>query len=526
MNDTLRTPLQHPSPDENPMGKGLNDRRLRAAIEISSDSYVALQAVLDANQQAIDFIYTDVNAAAERQSGVSRAQLIGKRITEVRPTSSTRNNFDTIVAVYNSGQSRSEDVYYKDIAQPGWYRRQILRVEDGIVIFISSIHDRIELEKAIHASEERYRIIVESISDYVFSCHIEPDGTIVRDWTSGSYEEITGYTPEEKDRAGLLSLFIPEEHERVEKHLAEVLSGKVNTYDYRIRTKQGKLRWLRLRREPVWDETHSRVTRYYGIAQDITADKEIEIALLEQEKLRIALEKERELNTMRTNLMRTISHEFRTPLTMIGLSLDILERYSNSQIPREKQIERMNMIRAQLAQINQMVEDISLVLRGVGYFLRFNPESIDLVALSSHLIEELQLTVGARHRLYLDVKSEIGHVILDRALTNRIITNLVSNAIKYSPPDSTIRLEIDRQDHDIVIRVSDNGIGIPQPDIEHVFQPFHRGSNVGDIVGTGLGLNIVKDCVELHGGVVTVESNQGVGTTFIVKFPQRDPVGA
>jgi signal transduction histidine kinase len=102
-----------------------------------------------------------------------------------------------------------------------------------------------------------------------------------------------------------------------------------------------------------------------------------------------------------------------------------------------------------------------------------------------------------------------------------VIDNLVSNALKYSPADKSIWIDLSRDDARMVLRVQDEGIGIPDEDLKHLFEPFHRASNVGTISGTGLGLSITKHAVDLHGGTIVPESQPGVGTTFTVTLPVR-----
>lgn len=113
-------------------------------------------------------------------------------------------------------------------------------------------------------------------------------------------------------------------------------------------------------------------------------------------------------------------------------------------------------------------------------------------------------------------------VQIDKKLMRQAISNLVSNAIKYSGDKQPVTVSIARANGNITIRVRDHGIGIPEADLKHLFQAFHRASNVGAIAGTGLGLVIAKEAVELHGGTISVESQVGAGTTFILNIPVEE----
>ena len=110
-------------------------------------------------------------------------------------------------------------------------------------------------------------------------------------------------------------------------------------------------------------------------------------------------------------------------------------------------------------------------------------------------------------------------VSLDKKLMRQIINNLLSNAVKYSPDSTPITLDLSKTDATLILQVSDRGIGIPEADLKHLFEPFHRAANVGTIAGTGLGLAITQESVEMHGGLLFVESQLGLGTTFTVQIP-------
>lgn len=136
------------------------------------------------------------------------------------------------------------------------------------------------------------------------------------------------------------------------------------------------------------------------------------------------------------------------------------------------------------------------------------------------LFQNIQLGAGNNHQIDLSIPEEEIIANVDRKLLESIINNLLINAIKYSPQNSKILFEITKQEHEIVIQVQDQGIGIPPQDQPQLFNSFHRASNVGNIPGTGLGLAIVKQSVELHKGTITFQSEVDKGTTFVITLPQ------
>jgi len=154
--------------------------------------------------------------------------------------------------------------------------------------------------------------------------------------------------------------------------------------------------------------------------------------------------------------------------------------------------------------------------------LAFEPSPLHLEGFCINLIDNLQFMAGDRYKLILRYKSDDDRpVCVDSYLLRHILSNLLTNAIKYSPTGGTIYLDVKSQAEQLVFKISDPGIGIPNSDLENLFQSFHRSSNVGDIPGTGLGLSIVKQCVDLHHGAIAVQSNLNQGSTFIVTLPLK-----
>ena len=140
-------------------------------------------------------------------------------------------------------------------------------------------------------------------------------------------------------------------------------------------------------------------------------------------------------------------------------------------------------------------------------------------SLCRSVIDEFQSRPDLTQRLIYSCDEQLHEVMLDKKLMRQTINNLVSNAIKYSAPDSSITISLEFENDTLILKVADQGIGIPEADLKHLFEPFHRAGNVGMISGTGLGMVITKELVDLHNGTITVESQIGIGTIFIVSIP-------
>jgi len=265
--------------------------------------------------------------------------------------------------------------------------------------------------------------------------------------------------------------------------------------------------------------------------------KEFEIELLQQITIQLGvalahaelLEREKELNELKSRFISMASHEFRTPLTWIASSAGILEDYGD-RLQSEKKQKHFSRIQSSVQYMTQLLNDVLTISRSEVYQLECNPTSFELVEFCSDLVEELQtsthqhqISLSAYYADFSQDEIKVIPVFLDDKLLRQILTNLLTNAIKYSPEAQSINFEIIRQEQEVIFNIQDYGIGIPLADQSRIFQSFHRANNVDTIAGTGLGLAIVKNCVEVQGGEVTFDSRLGEGTIFQVKLPRILP---
>jgi signal transduction histidine kinase len=247
---------------------------------------------------------------------------------------------------------------------------------------------------------------------------------------------------------------------------------------------------------------------------DISDRKRAEAEILKN------LEKERGLNELKTRFITTVSHEYRTPLATILSSLELLEYYGHCSTEQEKK-EYFQQIRSSIQRMTDLLNDVLTIEKSEAGKFTFTPEPLDLKKFCQDLVTELQGNIKTEHSILLDIKGQSSQAQMDKKLMRHIFSNLISNAVKYSPKGGTIRFEIFYQDPIATFCVQDQGIGIPPEAIQSLFQSFFRANNVGNISGTGLGLSIVKRLVEIHGGSISVESELGSGTSFVVSLPIR-----
>ncbi len=231
-----------------------------------------------------------------------------------------------------------------------------------------------------------------------------------------------------------------------------------------------------------------------------------------------------ELNALKSTFVSMTSHEFRTPLTTILTSQDLLRHYSDQLSPQERD-ETLDAIELAVRRMVTMLDQVLTIGRADANSLEFKPRPLDLAALCQRLREETLAGLTAPgsdpgDRLTLTLELDGDTVVADEKLLRHILGNLLSNAIKYTPSAATALFRVMREANGVVFEVQDQGIGIPNEDLPGLFGNFHRAGNVGDIPGTGLGLTIVKRALESHGGTITVQSEVGIGTRFTVRIPQ------
>jgi signal transduction histidine kinase len=242
-----------------------------------------------------------------------------------------------------------------------------------------------------------------------------------------------------------------------------------------------------------------------------------------EEELRHALAKEKELSDLKSRIISVVSHEYRTPLATILSSTELLEHYSHNWQEEKKQ-RHFQRIESSVHHLTRLVNDVLMFSKAEAGKLEFNPVPLDVVEFCRDLIEELQLTAQKQHRINFRCLGIQQDAYLDEKLLRQILSNLLSNALKYSPKGGLIQVDLIFEENTLTFRIQDEGIGIPTKDQAQLFDTFYRSSNVGTISGTGLGLAIVKRCVNIHQGQIVVESEEEVGTTFTVILPLKSEI--
>jgi PAS domain S-box-containing protein len=257
---------------------------------------------------------------------------------------------------------------------------------------------------------------------------------------------------------------------------------------------------------------------------DITERQQLEEQRLINRALEVELEKERELIDLKQRFTTMVTHEFRTPLAIIQSTVNIVQNYFD-RLPQDKLAERLDVVTKQAKRMSELLTDVLMYSRGERGLRPATLELIDLALFTRAIIDDLRTADNDAHPVTLSVNNPPVKLETDRRLLEHICLNLIGNAIKYSPPGSVVDVSISREGTDIVLKVRDRGIGIPAGDLPRIYDPFHRAANVGSRSGSGLGLPIVKQCVDALGGTINVDSNVGQGSTFTVRLPETAASG-
>jgi PAS domain S-box-containing protein len=412
-----------------------------------------------------------------------------------------------------------------------WVRAFHVLNEAGLLVRLAGIAEDItehkQAEEALRASEAKYRALVEKIPAVTYIAALDETSTTL--YISPQVEALLGYSQTHYQRQPGLwyQQLHPDDKESaiaVRHHILTQLADRRAknepfVREYRLMTRTGRELWIRDEAVVVTDEAGQPLF-LQGVMFDITERKRAEAEILN------ALAKEKELGDLKSRFVSITSHEFRTPLTTILSTAELLEHYDWT---KEEQLEQLHLIQDAVKEMLQLLEDILFMGTADAGQVRFNPEPLLLNQFCQELVEQIQrgmsltsASSGVQHTIAFASQGQSFLACMDKRLLRQVLNNLLSNAIKYSPAGGSIYFELVCQEEQAIFKIEDRGIGIPKEDQSRLFEFFHRGKNVGAIAGTGLGLAIVKTCVDLHRGEIAVNSEVGVGTQFIVSLPMKN----
>ena len=502
--------------------------RVAATAEIEKLSLVASRTnngviITDANG-----IIEWVNEGFHRMTGYSFNEAVGKDPSFLQGEETDKAVAKGILYKLKNRELVSEElINYTKSGNKIWLKLDIAPVFDddqrlrNFISVQSDITALKDFEDSITSIARELRSLISNANVPIFS--IDNTGAI-NVWNRVC-TDLLEFTEQEavgshwKNVLGISSEFQP----LFEKQLQDAVENAMGTnFELPLRTKNGK-HVIVLVSASARRAVNSQVTGIILVGQNITEltdyRNNLEQKVTERTiELHAALEKEKSLVKIKNQFVSIASHEFRTPLTGIFIAAEFIKRYKG-KLSNEAIDEKISSIEKQVNHMTYLLDDILMVGKAEAGKIVVNMKVIQIAEFVNDLAEEVMKTSGNTHRIEISGKLTYREIPSDEKLLRNILINLMTNAIKFSPKASHINVTLQCDLQYLTIEVQDNGIGIPQEDMDNLFQPFYRAGNVESIQGTGLGLSIIKKAVELLDGQISVTSEVGVGTKFTVKLP-------
>ncbi len=374
------------------------------------------------------------------------------------------------------------------------------------------ITERLKADEKLRNSETRLQFALESSGDGIWDWNAKTDEV----YFSTQWKNMLGY--EEKEIENTLnswkSRVHPEDIEKVMDDLNDHVSGKTQSYsnEHRMLCKDGSYKWILDRGKIISYSKDGKPLRLIGTQADISKRKDYEASILE------ALKKEKELNELKSRFVSMTSHEFRTPLSTILAAAETLDSYME-KLSVEERKNKLLKIKSNVDFLRRVIDKVLNLSKIESGQIRFNPVKTDLNVIVCETIENFAKNSYQKRKINIVSSEKNLFARIDVQMIEQVIINLVGNAVKYSEENKNIDVKILRAASDIEVHISDYGIGIPSDDMNKIMDPFHRGTNVGNIHGTGLGLALSNQFILYHKGKITVNSKENIGTTFIVSLP-------
>ena len=500
--------------------RDISERRAQAAHHVFQANVLAqindAVLVFDAD---LNIMY--MNLAAEKLFEISIEDIRGKNLKEAIVFGWVADSDKDIAveALSKKGSWQGENIVITDHGRIINTETEINRLEsasDQQTVFVATLRDVTEKKKCeniLYESKEQYRYLVEQAKDLIYQTNVTGYFT----YANRGALTMIGYTREEIIGKHFLEVVRPDYRTKALTFYTRQVKRRIQDSfnEIPIITKDNREIWLGQTVQLIWEGDY--VIGTQAIAHDITERRKAE------ELMRNAIQKERELGELKSRFVSMASHELRTPLATIQSSAELIERFHNKW-PSEKTEKHFNRIRSNVLGMTELLENVLIFGKTDAGRLPFKPESLQIFPFCSDLVEDIRLGLGARHIIEFSCWDHKVEAEADPPLLRLMLGNVVTNAIKYSSEGSRVLLETEVKDTQIVFRVVDQGIGIPEEDRVRLFEAFYRAGNVGSRRGSGLGLSIVKQVVDLHKGTINVKSRLGKGTTFELVLPiQQSP---
>lgn len=365
---------------------------------------------------------------------------------------------------------------------------------------------RKQTEDSLRYSEEQYKLVVENAIEGIL---IFRDNKII--YNNPQLKNIIDFEFKDMSFETFLNYIHPDDRKNLENNYFSNNGNVKNYYSVRIKRRDSKEIIVEINSIKLKTKNKEEIVFFI---KDITSRKHAE------EEIKKSLEREKELSELRSRFISMTSHEFRTPLTSINTSAEILEKFGD-HITYEQRMNNLLRIQENVQKMKRLLNDVLIIGKSDAGRYKLKLEPVNINQLCSQIMEEFNTYIlyNTKHKFKFECENLNNRVLIDNDLIKQAIENLLTNAVKYSPDESTVYFKMSFSSMYIIFEVKDEGIGIPEDEMNNLFEPFFRASNTGKASGSGLGLAIVKRAVELHNGRINVNSKVGKGTEFILNIP-------
>jgi PAS domain S-box-containing protein len=478
-----------------------NARRLASIVESAEDPIIG---------KGLDGTIQSWNSAAERLFGYPAQEAIGRHVSIILPEERVAEE-EHILANLREGQ-RIEHLETERSDRDG-KRIQVsltispIKDEAGNIVGASKFVRDITARKLAQAERQNLVTLVENSTDFIGICDMQG----VPSFINRAGLQLVGLeSMDEARRTCIEDFFFPEDRARVMREfIPDVIARGHGEIDIRFRNfKTGEARWMAYKVIALKD-AEGRPTGLATVSQDITERRRL------ADDLRKLAADLRQADTRKNEFLATLAHELRNPLAPLTNMLEVLKRASDADLQRRAR----DTMERQLRHLVRLVDDLLDLNRVSHNRLELRLAEVDLATVVDHAVEASKpLADAARHQFIVTLPPEPIMLRADPARLPQVLSNLLNNSCKYTPPNGTIRLIAERHDNEVVIVVKDNGVGIPRDKLNDIFEMFTQlGPSQG---GLGIGLTLVRQLVAMHGGTIEADSpGPGQGSEFRVRLP-------
>jgi len=524
--------------DDSISAKFLNEALLKLGYKVVAIAQTAEESISKAIEFSPDIVIMDINLPGE--------------IDGIEATKQIRSKLN-IPVIYLTGAADTDTLERALKTEPNGYVLKPFKKQELFTVIEMALY-RDSLEKKLKASEQLMALTLECIGDGLITTDTDGFVTLI----NKEAEKLTGFSLKNikgkkitevypvkiegnkeyfKNFNSLLAhyqhnegnqdlILISKDNYKIPvnqtiapiKDEYKLIKGYIITFrDISLKKKAEET--LKRINEELEFRVSERTTELKNTNEELK--NEINKRKIVEHNLYKALEKEKELSELKSRVVTTVSHEFKTPLTSIYSSAELLQKYEDKEPVNEKISNHYKIIKNSARVLTQMINDVLLIekFEADKYDFKFEKENIKNFVES--IIDEFKISSGKKHIFNIFSENIPENSLIEKTLLRRILNNIISNSVKYSKPGTQIDITIKYSDETFEIKIVDFGIGIPEEDKKHLFNLFHRARNVINYDGTGLGLSIIQKSVDLLKGSIVLKSELGIGTTFTVTIPEK-----